>query len=110
MSKTTMSTDNPYCHICSSTGENKRLSSYVCDHCQLSLCYNCHEKHREKLPDKSLPIKNSFHNKKQLFITFEEHCLKNLNSIFDEIIHDIENLRKESIDYVKQQFRENEVS
>jgi hypothetical protein len=74
------------------------------------MCYICHEKHQGKSIDNTIQIKTSLQNKKQLFITFEEHCVKNINSIFDEIIHDIENLRKESIDYVKQQFRDTEVS
>jgi hypothetical protein len=101
--------DDPYCHVCSSTGEKKRLSSYSCDHCHLYMCYDCYQKHQLNLTDEYSKLTNLFHNKKQLFATFEEHCLRNVNSTFDEMIHDLENLRKESIDYVKQQFRETEV-
>lgn len=104
-----------YCHECSST--NKRLSSFICDHCQLSMCYECFTKHSTKLTDeysliqkRSAHLRNVFLNKKQLLNTFEEHCLRNVHSTFDEIIQDIENLRKESLHYVKEQFHQSEVS
>ncbi len=108
---------DPYCNVCSSISGNKRLSSYSCDHCHLYMCYYCYEKHQSKLTNEYsqlekhfLNLKNLFHNKKELFSTFEEYCLRNVNSTFDEIIHDLENLRKESLDYVKQEFHETQVS
>jgi hypothetical protein len=112
--------DDPYCHVCSSSSsmnENKRLSSFMCEHCQLLMCYDCFEKHQVKLGDENsqlqerfLQLTNLFHNKKQSFATFEEHCIRSVNSAFDEIMNDLENLRKESIDYIKQQFNDVEVS
>ena len=112
----TPTTDDPYCQLCSSASGNKRLSSFSCDHCRLLLCYDCFEKHTTNLPDEHSQLqKRFFHltdlflNKKQLFATFEEHCLRNVNSTFDEIINDLQKLRKESIDYVKQQFNDAEV-
>ena len=109
---------DPYCHVCSSTsGTNKRLSSYSCDHCQLLMCYECFNKHTSiltkdssQLHDRFSQLTNLFQDKKQLFASFKEHCLRTLNSAFDEIIHDLENLRKESITYVNEEFRESEVS
>ena len=107
----------PFCQQCSSMSTiPQRLSSFVCDHCQLSMCYDCFEKHSAQLTDeysqiqkRLFQLKNLFHNKKQLLANFEEHCLRNLHSTFDDIIQDVENLRKESIHYVKQQFHESEV-
>jgi hypothetical protein len=81
------------------------------------MCYDCFEKHTTKLTDEHsqlqkrfLQLINLFNNKKQLHKTFEEHCIRSVNSTFDEIINDLENLRKESINYVKQEFNETEVS
>ncbi len=111
--------DDKYCQLCSSTssfGSNKRLSSYSCDHCHLYLCYNCFETHKMTLTDDYSQLQNRytkittlFQEKQQLFGSFQEHCLRNVNSAFDEVLHDLENLRKESIDYVKHQFKDAEV-
>lgn len=99
------------CEECSS-----RLSSFICDHCQIPMCYECFTKHSTKLTDeysqvqkRSAHLRNLLVNKKQLFNTFEEHCLRNVHSTFDEIIQDLENLRKESLQYVKDQFHQTEV-
>jgi len=109
--------DDSYCHVCSSISGTKRLSSFSCEHCNLSMCYDCFEKHKNKLIDEYLQLEkhflqliNLFNNKKQLHKTFEEHCIRSVNSTFDDIINDLENLRRESIDYVKQEFNNTEVS
>ncbi len=112
--------DDSYCQVCSSTSSitgNKHLSCFLCEHCHLSMCYDCFEQHTTKLIDEHLQLEkrflqltNLFHNKKQLFLTFKEHCIRSVNSTYDEIINDLETLRNESINYVKQQFNDTEVS
>jgi hypothetical protein len=112
--------DDSYCHVCSSIssiGGNKRLSSFTCKHCRLSMCYDCFDKHTKRLIDEHSQLQkrfsqltNSFNNKKQLLATIEEHCIRSVNSTFNEIINDLEKLRKESIDYVKQHFNDTEVN
>lgn len=112
--------DGSYCQVCSSISSisgHKRLSSFTCEHCGLSLCFECFEKHTNELIDEYtqiqkqiLQLNNLFHNKKQLLAAFQEQCIRNVNSTFDEVINDLENLRKESIDYVKQQFYDTEVN
>lgn len=115
------SKDDAYCQLCSTlpaTKNNKRLSSFFCDHCQLSLCYHCFEQHakinkkdRSSAPPSQLAqIKDLFEKKRQLLSNFQEHCLRNLQSAFDEVFQDLENLRQESVSYVQQQFHDAEVS
>lgn len=115
-SKTPSTIKETFCQECSSNNSHQRLSSFICDHCQVSMCYDCFEKHSGQLSEeyshiqkRLFQLKNLFHNKKQLLANFEEHCLRSIHSTFDDIIQDIENLRKESIHYVKQQFQESEV-
>ena len=107
--------DDTYCQLCSSSTSdraNKRLSSFSCEHCHLSLCYRCFEKHSAMLPDyQAQPTAKALYDKKrQLLANFQEHCLRNLQSTFDEVFQDLENLRRDSMAYVKQQFHDAEVS
>jgi len=114
-------TIDPYCQLCSSKSSSTKMKSYssfTCDHCQLLLCYNCYEIHHKQLltgelnqsSNRFFRLLTNFQKKKQLYSTFEEHCLRSMNSTFDDIITDIEHLRHESINYVKQQFRETDVN
>ncbi|CAF0795748.1 unnamed protein product [Rotaria sordida] len=115
----TLPIDEHYCQICTYTSSitgKKRLSYYSCDHCHLSMCYDCFEKHTTQLIDEYLEIQkrysqlaNLFNNKQQLLKTFEEHCIRSVNTVFDEVLDDLQTLRKESIDYVQQQFNESQI-
>jgi hypothetical protein len=112
--------DDYYCQLCSSTSSNssnKRLSCFSCDHCHLFLCYNCYETHKKTLTNDHSQLQNRsskattlFDDKQQLLGSFQQHCLRSVNSAFDEVLHDLENLRKESIDYVNQHFKDADVS
>lgn len=64
------------------------------------------------LPDyQTQPTGKALYDKKrQLLANFQEHCLRNLQSTFDEVFQDLENLRRDSIAYVTQQFQDAEVS
>ncbi|UJR33390.1 hypothetical protein I4U23_020838 [Adineta vaga] len=109
-----------YCQTCSITSSingKKRLSSFTCDHCHVSMCYDCFEKHTSQLIEeysdvqkRFLQLSNLFSNKRELLATFEQHCIRNINSAFDEVFTDLQNLRNESIDYVKQQFLDAEIT
>ena len=94
--------DDTYCQLCSSSN-NKHLSSFTCEQCHLALCYNCHEKHSHENRGEL------FDKKRQLLNSFQEHCLRNVNTIFDEIHNDLENLRQESLNYIQQQFQDAQV-
>lgn len=112
--------DDQNCQICSSTSsinDTKRLSCFPCDHCRLTMCSDCYEKHTANLNDEHSQLRkrfseltNLFNSKRELFATFEEHCIRNINSVFNEILDDLQNLRNESINYVKQQFHDAEVN
>ena len=108
--------DDRYCHTCSSIGVKRRLSSFHCEHCRLPMCYACYQQHsaivnvESSSLDKHSPRSTAALEKKQeLLATFEEHCVRCVDSTFDEVSSDLQNLRKESIHYVRQQFRHAEV-
>ncbi|CAF3489921.1 unnamed protein product [Rotaria socialis] len=115
----TLVNDDNYCQICTCTSivtGKKRLSCFVCDHCRLSMCYECFNKHTTQLVDEYSQIQKRyskldelFNQKRQLLQTFEEHCIRSVNSAFDEIVNDLQILRKEGIDYVKQQFNDSQI-
>ena len=111
--KNSLSTDDSICQLCSSTSPSKttkRFSSFVCDHCHLSLCYNCFENHFNQTDKQFQTMNYSLETKQQLLTNFEEHCLRTLNSTFDEIVNDLENLRRETLIYIKQQFQDAKVN
>ncbi|CAF2113505.1 unnamed protein product [Rotaria magnacalcarata] len=118
LSNTLVNNDN-YCQICTCTSTvtgKKRLSCFACDHCRLSMCYECFYKHTTQLVDEYSQIQKRyskldelFNHKRQLLQTFEEHCTHSVNNAFDEIVNDLQILRKESIDYVKQQFNDAQI-
>ena len=64
------------------------------------------------LPDRQTqPSAQALYDKKrQLLANFEEHCLRNLQSTFDEVFQDLENLRNDSMRYVQEQFHDAGVS
>ncbi|CAF5200627.1 unnamed protein product, partial [Rotaria magnacalcarata] len=51
-------------------------------------------------------LKNLCDDRQQYLGQFQEQCLHSVNSAFDEASNDLENLRRESINYVKQQFND----
>ncbi|CAF0740392.1 unnamed protein product [Rotaria sp. Silwood1] len=114
----TLTINDHYCQICTYTSSvtgKKRLSSFSCDHCRLSMCYDCFEKHTAQLVDEYSQIQKRysqladlFNNKRELLKTFEEQCVCSVNTAFDKVLNDLQTLRKESIDYVKQQFNESQ--
>lgn len=116
------SLNDQYCQVCSSSSslldnKIKHLSCFSCEHCRLLMCYECFEKHTANLfhdysllRQRSTNLKVAFDEKQQYLAQFQDHCLRNVNSTFDEILHDLENLRRESINYVKQQFNDANVS
>ncbi len=114
------SLNDHYCQICSSSSLNnndRRLSCFSCDHCNLSMCYACFDKHTYKLIDEYNRIQkrfshltNLFDDKRHLLGQFQENCIRSINSAFDETFKDLENLRRESINYVRNQFNDVEVS
>jgi hypothetical protein len=116
----TTAVNDQYCQTCSSSSSvsgNKRLSSVNCDHCHLSMCHDCFEKHSAELGDdhsqlqtRYTQLTKSFDNKRQFLASFEEHCLRSVTSAFDEVLNDLQNLRNESITYVKNQFKDADVS
>jgi hypothetical protein len=55
-------------------------------------------------------IKIRFDHKQQLLRNLQEHCLRSVDSVFNEVTQDFENLRQESLAYVKQQFHDANVS
>lgn len=112
------SLDDHYCQLCSTSasGRDKRLSCFSCDHCRQSMCYECFEKHTNELIDEYTQTQARFtqfthtmEQKREFLTSFQEHCLQNVNTTFDEIISDLENLRKESLTYVRQQFQDAQV-
>lgn len=113
------SLDDHYCQVCSTpstTNNEKRLSCFSCDHCRMSMCYECFERHTNSLIEEYNQIQTHFNqliiqveNKRQFLATFQEHCLRNVNATFDEILNDLQNLRRESLAYVQQQFNDTEV-
>ncbi len=113
------SLDDHYCQVCSSSefNRNRHLSCFSCDHCRLSMCYDCFEKHTSQLIDEYTQLQkrfshlnNLFDEKRQFLGQYQEHCIRNVNSVFDEILNDVQNLRRESIDYVRHQFNDADVS
>ena len=112
------SLDDHYCQVCSGTNStSKQLSCFSCDHCRLSMCYDCFEKHTSELIDEYSQLQkrfthltNSFDEKRQFLAQFQEHCLRSVNAAFDEAMRDLQNLRENSIDYVRQEFNDADVS
>jgi hypothetical protein len=81
------------------------------------MCYACFEKHTYQLIDEYTQLQKRlsnvtqlFDDKRQILAQFQEHCMRSVNATFDEAINDLENLRRESINYVKQQFNDANVS
>ncbi len=115
------SLDDHYCQVCSSSSipnnPNKHLSCFSCDHCRLSMCYECFEKHTSQLINEYTQLQrrfadltNLFNDKRHFLAQFQEYCLRSVNSAFDEALNDLQNLRRESINYVRHQFNDAEVS
>jgi hypothetical protein len=112
------SLDDHHCQACSSpSSKEKRLSCFTCDHCQLSMCYDCFDKHTKhlmneftQLQKRFLQLTNLFDDKRRFLGQFQEHCIRSVNSAFDEAVNDLQNLRRESIDYVRHQFNDAEVN
>lgn len=113
------SLDDHYCQVCSnsvSAKGTKHLSCFTCDHCRLSMCYECFENHTGQLIKEFTTIQksfvqltNQFEDKRQFLGQFQEHCLKTVNTAFDEAINDLQTLRQESLTYVRNQFHDAEV-
>ncbi|CAF1532114.1 unnamed protein product [Adineta steineri] len=104
------SSNDSYCELCSSKNEKKCFS---CDHCHLLMCYDCFQKHTNQLIEeysqlrkRFLQLTNLINNKRELLVTFEDYCIRNVNSVFDEVLNDLQSFRNESIDYVKQHFQD----
>lgn len=124
------SLDDQYCQVCSSSSSDiniiKHLSCFSCDHCGLSMCYGCYEKHKNQLTngkhsnqvinensglqDRYSYLKKLLDNQQQYFSQYQEHCIRNINAAFDEVFNDLENLRHECVNYVKKQCHDAEVS
>ncbi len=111
------SLDDHYCQVCSPTSKEKHLSCFTCDHCQLSMCYECFDKHTKQLlseftqlQKRFLYVANLFDDKRRFLAQFQEHCMRTVNSAFDEAINDLQNLRRESMNYVQHQFNDAEVN
>ncbi|CAF1061838.1 unnamed protein product [Rotaria sordida] len=112
------SLDDHYCQVCSSSSsnQNRHLACFTCEHCHLPMCYECFEKHTSQLNDESTHLQqryshlqNLVDNKQQSLGQFQEQCLRSVNSEFNEVLNDLENLRRESVNYVKQQFHDAEI-
>ena len=59
-----------YCQLCSipsSNKPNKRLSSFFCDHCHLSLCYQCFEEHSKTSTKNETSNQTNFSSIEDLF-------------------------------------------
>jgi len=114
------SLDDHYCQKCSSSSTNNTnrcLACFSCDHCGLSMCYECFEKHTSQLIGEYSQLQKRFSqltelfdDKRQFLAQFQENCIRSVNSVFDEALTDLQNLRYESINYVRQQFNDAEVS
>ncbi|CAF3627936.1 unnamed protein product [Rotaria socialis] len=116
------SLNDQYCQVCSVSSSSssllnndkiRHLSCFSCEHCRLSMCYECFEKHTSQLiyeyselQQRFNRLKNSCDDRQQYLGQFQEQCLRSVNSAFDEASNDLENLRRESINYVKQQFND----
>ena len=81
------------------------------------MCYECFEKHTNQLIDEYSQLQkrfaqltNLFDDKRQFLGQYQEHCLKSVNAAFDEALNDLQTLRRESINYVRQQFGDADVS
>lgn len=80
------------------------------------MCYECFERHTNSLIEEYNQIQSRFNqliqqveDKRQFLATFQEHCLRNINATFDEVLNDLQNLRRESLAYVQHQFNDTEV-
>ena len=114
------SLDDHHCQVCStstSTKAEKRLSCFSCDHCRLAMCYECFEKHTTQLIEEYSQLQKRFthltklfDNKRQFLAQYQEHCVRSVNATFDEALNDLQNLRQESLQYVRQQFNDADVS
>lgn len=74
------------------------------------MCYECFERHTNELINEYNDIQARFNQlieraeaKRQFLATFQEHCIRNVNATFDEVMNDLQNLRRESLNYVQQQ-------
>lgn len=81
------------------------------------MCYDCFEKHTSQLIDEYSHLQkrfthltNLFDEKRQFLGQFQENCLRSVNAAFDEALKDLQNLRENSIDYVRHQFNDADVS
>ena len=81
------------------------------------MCYDCFEKHTSQLIDEYSQLQKRFtqltylfDEKRQFFGQFQEHCLRSVNAAFDEAVKDLQSLRENSIDYVRHQFNDADVS
>lgn len=110
--------DDHYCQVCSKSnnGNERRLSCFNCEHCRLSMCYDCFEKHTNDLikdysqiQQKFIDFSSAAEQKREFLRTFRENSMRAVDATFDEIIKDLETLRHESLTYVQQQFRDAEV-
>ena len=108
--------DDRYCHPCSSIGSHRRLSSFHCEHCRLPMCYPCYQQHSGIINGESLSLDKqsprsmaTMEKKQELLATFEEHCVRCVDSTFNDVSNDLQTLRTESIHYVRQQFQQAKV-
>ncbi|UJR13816.1 hypothetical protein I4U23_000827 [Adineta vaga] len=110
--------DVHYCQICSTSdlqNKNPYLACFTCNHCNLAMCYECFEKHTSQLvgeytqlQERFSQLANLFDDKRQFLEQFQDNCIRSVNAVFDEAIHDLDNLRYESINYVRKQFNDAE--
>lgn len=80
------------------------------------MCYECFDKHTSQLVGEYSQLQkrfsqlaNLFDDKRQFLEKFQDNCIRSVNAVFDEALHDLENLRYESINYVRRQFNDAEV-
>ncbi|CAF0755951.1 unnamed protein product [Adineta ricciae] len=108
--------DEHYCQICSTTNLGTKtpcLACFNCNHCSLAMCYDCFERHTSQLVGEYTQLQkrfsqlaNLFDDKRKFLQQFQDNCIRSVNAVFDEALHDLENLRYESINYVRKQFND----
>lgn len=114
------SLDEHYCQICSTANLRTKtpcLACFNCNHCNLAMCYECFERHTSQLVGEYTQLQNRFsqlanlfEDKRKFLQQFQDNCIRSVNAVFDEALHDLENLRYESINYVRKQFNDADVS
>ncbi|CAF1650572.1 unnamed protein product, partial [Didymodactylos carnosus] len=104
------SNDN-YCKLCIEQQIFDQLATYLCKHCQTSMCNECFHQHTYSILDEYNHVRDKFknisvqmQNKRQLLDTFKGHCIKSVDQCFEEAIQDLHSLRKECTNYVDEQF------